>query len=163
MASWHRLVLYQGACIYIYVCVCVCVYKHTRYNRILGWVVDNTLKEMWKEVVVPKVRQYLGFCLEALSKTTTNLSQDSKWSVRYSNRRPPDYKSYTCVNSLSWFSVEWSYGSHLDRKASFVVVVLYYSCTVWREQIQPGGLIFRANTAEQIQPGGLIVRSSIAE
>jgi hypothetical protein len=50
---------------------------------------SNELERMWKEAVVANLSYYPGICLEALGKTTKNLSQDSWSPGRDLNPGPP--------------------------------------------------------------------------
>jgi hypothetical protein len=65
------------------------------------WCIGNNLEE--NDCFLTDVLSL--FCLEGVSKTTKNLSQDNRYSSWNSNRDPPEYKSKTLM---------------LDRPAQFL-------------------------------------------
>jgi hypothetical protein len=56
------------------------------YRRMVEWLMNDELEKIWLEVIVTKSRHYL---LEGHTKTTKNLSQNSRCRCRDSNRTPP--------------------------------------------------------------------------
>jgi hypothetical protein len=56
----------------------------TRSGRMVGWWIGNDMKGSGRILI----KLYILICLEGLSKTTKNLSQDGWWHGRDTNRAP---------------------------------------------------------------------------
>jgi hypothetical protein len=53
-------------------------------------LMDDELEIIWNEAVVACFGHYPGLCLEAMRKTTRNLSQNGPCLVQHSDRTPPE-------------------------------------------------------------------------
>jgi hypothetical protein len=54
---------------------------------------NNELEKIRKEAVVAQFRYYPSICMDALRKTTKDLSQESRSKNRFLNPGPLEYKS----------------------------------------------------------------------
>jgi hypothetical protein len=61
--------------------------------------------ENWKRSW-PNLRYYPGICLDGLSKTTRNLSQDSRSAFRDLNPEPPEQEPSSSVSIVSDYGLE---------------------------------------------------------
>jgi hypothetical protein len=56
------------------------------YRQMVGWLKNDKLESIWKEMVVTYSRYYAGIYLGDLTEITAGLIQNSRWPSKYSNR-----------------------------------------------------------------------------